>query len=643
MATYDTDGNGSIDTEEFSCFLNHMRHEIEKHRHQLVSLPVLGLVEGAAEALARGLVSQRRQPAASALDVGSAIVHSVKFGNYDNEEGRYVPALTGHMCMEVVDSHTIKDVLYTVASCNRRYSDLVAQNTPDPEALKRATLGLTQIRVDDAVGICQGLVKKKKNMIHVLVNLLHQVSSVADARLLISEVIDGDRSKMVKLRREMGHGLKATLGMLNGYYSLDLSVPTDRKTLVSLYEQSRTLNHHKASKSPLGYGLLGDTSQKGNWSSFRNELYDGRPMVVDEEFIAGLPAYGTVEFDFSGEERFREGDVVTKDFAVANMLIHVGLIRAADLDSTMASLREMRLEGNVCSASNCGKTIYERSWADALEIARHSCAFYENLVTRPDYMDRAAILERCKFLATDSLHSTGESTSSTQSQSNSVSGQKRKNGCSDRGYVNETGTPQPKQKPFELNTSAKKTPQASHAPNSRLYDPEKVTTKSPEKRTGMVRSLSRTNSQHNSPVPARRTASSTNVTPIKSSLGHGLGSPAGSRRHVGTAMEKKLSGKHVAAVTVNAESINNNGAANSLLSPQASHGRTAGEVASFWKNHVLDNGHGLDDDGDEEYVLGGPDSLGLGSTGGFGVGGAPSEEYQDDTTKGDHFYGVIKA
>lgn len=44
--------------------------------------------------------------------------------------------------------------------------------------------------------------------------------------------------------------------------------------------------------SRLGYGVLGDCSQKGNWSSFRNEMFNGKPVVVTTEFASPMPRSG---------------------------------------------------------------------------------------------------------------------------------------------------------------------------------------------------------------------------------------------------------------------------------------------------------------------------------------------------------------
>ena len=555
MATYDTDGNGSIDQEEFIVFLNHMQHEIERHMHQLCHLPVLSLLSSDGNSM----VKQRRHGHSAA---------ATRYGNADNAEGRYIPPLTGSLLMEVVDTHTFKDVVYTVASCNRVYSDIVAQNTPDPEAVSLLCLMLTQIRVDDAVGICQDLARRRKNDIRLLVKLLHQISSVADARLLISEVVGGDRTKMVRLRQEMGTSLKVSLGMLNGFYCLDLSLPTERKALVTLYEQSRTLNHRIASQSPLGYGLTGDLSQKGNWSCFRNELLNGQPSIIGEEFITNLPHSGTIEFDYSGEARFVAGhDVVTKDFAVVTMLVHVGLLEDQHFDKMMSRLKEMKDLSSTINAANDGRTLTERSWEDVLEMGKHSCAFYENLTYRAEMLAKANLDE------------------------------KQLNARLDPQKLKVQALLQKKVKLISSLNAVRRSASKSRAnkvfPLAKLDEGKLIGSKTKSPRQLSSRDL--------------------------------LSPPPRSSAHVSSPL-------HKGAFSVRSpKPLSQNSASEDVKALRSPHlSRQSSDVAEYWKNHVLDNGH-LNDLG-ELY----PSKT---------QGGAAlaSIDYDDDTTRGEHFYGVIKS
>lgn len=78
-----------------------------------------------------------------------------------------------------------------------------------------------------------------------------------------------------------------------GYWCLDLS---DRKhhKLVEWFacingsesKESRRTVHH------------GDTSQNGNWNNWRNEKFNGRSIVLDDDFFDNLPTHGILEFNY---------------------------------------------------------------------------------------------------------------------------------------------------------------------------------------------------------------------------------------------------------------------------------------------------------------------------------------------------------
>lgn len=59
--------------------------------------------------------------------------------------------------------------------------------------------------------------------------------------------------------------------------------------------------------SPIGEpGRVGDTSQKGNWSCFRNETLNFKtPFIVTIE--ADIPKKGVLEFDFMSSRRPSKG------------------------------------------------------------------------------------------------------------------------------------------------------------------------------------------------------------------------------------------------------------------------------------------------------------------------------------------------
>jgi hypothetical protein len=52
--------------------------------------------------------------------------------------------------------------------------------------------------------------------------------------------------------------------------------------------------------SVIGYGVTGDVSQLGDWSSFRNVVIDGKPGIIASEMYNPMKKHGILHFDFSG-------------------------------------------------------------------------------------------------------------------------------------------------------------------------------------------------------------------------------------------------------------------------------------------------------------------------------------------------------
>lgn len=359
MSKYDTDGTGFVEIGEFLQFLAEVNAEYSEHLDDLVNIPAL--VERT-----------------SASEIGKRV--------------RWAPPTTGTLKMEVVDGFVMKTVFRTIASCDRHYLESVAKKTPDAEAMLTSTLKLTKIRFDDAVTICTKMTKGHRSATSTLTKLLRQMSTVEHAREILANVIGGDRTDMAKCKREIGQYLKPIVGRPNGFYNLDLARESDRACVLALYGLSETSNHQKAKKSPFGYGFTGDTSQKGNWSSFRNELYNGAPFVLDVHFVNNLPVSGRLQFDFSSVDRPTHDDLVMQDAYLVKFLCQLGLLQASEIEETIAQLVHVKNLSNSTLKGN-GKTLFEVPYAAALEMDIHHAHFYEHLGGRSEYMAKAARLE----------------------------------------------------------------------------------------------------------------------------------------------------------------------------------------------------------------------------------------------------------
>ena len=108
-----------------------------------------------------------------------------------------------------------------------------------------------------------------------------------------------------------------------------------------LIELSATYGFSRQQQSKMMSAGVGDVSQKGNWSCFRNELYEGNSAVfmvsycilsivvgntgklvtINGSFLSSLPGKGKLEFDFSGGIR-PSADAVVHPRMKVNIVIH---------------------------------------------------------------------------------------------------------------------------------------------------------------------------------------------------------------------------------------------------------------------------------------------------------------------------------
>ena len=145
--------------------------------------------------------------------------------------------------------------------------------------------------------------KETGKMAPILLKVLPLLQNPEDARELLLYVTNGDRMSMSHIKQAIGYALKPLCGLYDGYYCLNLGIESSQLCIRRLLEVSETLRIKQMAKSLIGgYGRIGDTSQKGNWSCFRNEILNHRislPITVKTE----IPKRGILEFDFLSSAR----------------------------------------------------------------------------------------------------------------------------------------------------------------------------------------------------------------------------------------------------------------------------------------------------------------------------------------------------
>lgn len=83
-----------------------------------------------------------------------------------------------------------------------------------------------------------------------------------------------------------------------GHWRIDLGNKMQRSVMMQII----AINNSESDFSK-NHSRRGDTSQKGNWYNFRNEMFNGVDITIDKEYIDNLPPTGTLEFDYVSTTR----------------------------------------------------------------------------------------------------------------------------------------------------------------------------------------------------------------------------------------------------------------------------------------------------------------------------------------------------
>lgn len=258
----------------------------------------------------------------------------------------------------------------------------LAKSAGESSTLLQYGLDNSKIGISEALELYNVMLKDIGDKIRILVILLPLIATPEDARILIKRVTENDFIENQRLRQAYGQCIRPTLGVSNGFYSLDLSKPVDRTCLSMLFENSRTTNNKQSRLGLIDGVWIGDTSQHQNGSCFRNEYYNGQPVVLKPEMFAPMPHSGKLFFDYSGGFRPIEPPELITDSRLLKIM------QPIINDDTYADVI------NVISAwgpnspaveeanKGIGKNIYEVSKDLGVEIGDHSFNFYKNLGSR---------------------------------------------------------------------------------------------------------------------------------------------------------------------------------------------------------------------------------------------------------------------
>jgi Ran GTPase-activating protein (RanGAP) involved in mRNA processing and transport len=341
---FDVDGIGTLELPEFMDFLKWQEHEATERIREITELPVM-------------------------IEATSGL--------------RYIPPLQGVIHMSLGDTYTNKKSHKIISALDHQYvMELVSRGTESVAKVLIFSIQNSRLRLREALSIFHAINEEVYDKAEIAMKILPRIAEPADARLFLLQAFRYDKLLWKRLETLMGSALKVSIGLFNGFYSLDLSLEFDRVCLAKLLEQSQAKKMSRISKSLFGLGVTGDVSQWGDWSSFRNAYLDGVPTVVVPEMFNPMPTRGKIHFDFSGGSKYVYGESITNDSRCINMLTNLQLVASDQIGEVAQKLKEHR-ERTRRDLTGDGQfePFVDRIKAEAIQLCM--LKFYHWLPSRP--------------------------------------------------------------------------------------------------------------------------------------------------------------------------------------------------------------------------------------------------------------------
>lgn len=274
IARYDVDGSGMISKSEFRQYLQTQLESSEAKLRDLIEDPILALSTAA----------------------------STPYSAHE----RYIPPKTGTLHMTIIDGFVRKQIYKAVSENDREHIYSVAKSSGDPVSMITFSVQNVRIRLEEAMHLYDMVYKETRNKIRSLTLLLPYMMDYSEAKRFVSKITDDDRVEMQQVKMGLGLILKPIFGQPDGFYTLDMTKPLDVLCLCRLLEISTMACVCRATENlklcsadgPFALSKIGDRSQHGNWTCFRNELRDGLPFEITINSCTPLPTRGMYEFDF---------------------------------------------------------------------------------------------------------------------------------------------------------------------------------------------------------------------------------------------------------------------------------------------------------------------------------------------------------
>jgi len=256
---------------------------------------------------------------------------------------KYIPPKTGVIVMDIIDGMKSKPEYKFISKWEAKKLAEIASATDDVASTISTGIKLLKLRVPEALTLFRIMDKAKSIVKTKLIALLLPTFDVPeDVRKFMSITTEDDRFEIQQVKDLVGMRMRTLLGMYDGFYLLDLKVEIHRIILYRLVELSRNINNARRMSCPMNCRVIGDTSQHGNWTCFRNELLNKKPFEITAEKFTPSPQSGILEFDFVSGEHPPLSQEPMLDRRFLNLLSNCCLIRHDQHAEKMAHLEYLK-------------------------------------------------------------------------------------------------------------------------------------------------------------------------------------------------------------------------------------------------------------------------------------------------------------
>jgi hypothetical protein len=391
----DRDNSGELDKDELRTVLNRMGFDKMDHE-KMEDLMAVFDIDGAGTIVEEEFIQLLRSQAREAnMRVEEMIAYPI-MALASSPSVKYVPPRKGILRMNVIDGFVRKDNHKVISATDQKYALSMANSMGSIEHMD-AVIKNTKLRLNEGVDLYKKYHLETGDMASALSKILPQMVFSSEARHLMSKITKDDRVKISQVKRKVGVALKPILGMYNGYYVLDMKKELDRLCLSLLLEQSGSVNNKMRARDEevFGNSVIGDTSQKGNWTSFRNERFNGAPFTITISEFTPMKKEGILEFDFSGGSRPDGSEMAISDRRLLKVLRNLALLSKEQMgvaDAKLKKWRNMARNGE----KEVGWSIYETPLDKARAIGLAKEDFYASLEERRDEVKRSVQKEIIK-------------------------------------------------------------------------------------------------------------------------------------------------------------------------------------------------------------------------------------------------------